>query len=122
MKLPHKKIVYCNVVGPIKELCQHSIRTRRDPLPLSPNWRFKENFDVALARLVCGMVAWSFPLPLLLFPNSSSGLQPLSASLLFPNTPELLIGFVLMYTVQNHPSPGMDKGVVHIYNRMLLSH
>lgn len=78
--------------------------------------------SVALARLVCGMVAWSFPLPLLLFPNSSSGLQPLSASLLFPNTPELLIGFVLMYTVQNHPSPGMDKGVVHIYNRMLLSH
>ena len=64
---------------------------------------------VALARLVCGMVAWSFPLPLLLFPNSSSGLQPLSASLLFPNTPEILIGFVLMYTVQNHPSPEWIK-------------
>lgn len=76
----------------------------------------------ALARLACGMVAWSFPLPLLLFPNSSSGLQPTSASLLLPNTLELSIGFVLIYTVQNHPSPGMDKDVVHIYNRMLLSH
>ena len=46
----------------------------------------------------------------------------MSANLLFPNTLELSTGFVLIYTVQNHPSPGMDKDVVHIYNRKLLSH
>ena len=46
----------------------------------------------------------------------------MSASLLFPNTLELSTGFVLIYIVQNHPSPGMDKDVVHIYNKKLLSH